>query len=231
MEYPGWYGHAQVIAACRHDEMLYDLAILVKNNYAKTPFQGDQARRQADAQRQKDDAEQLGIEAADQARAVHRRHHAALAGQGGPWLNVLQYLIPVSVIAGISVLYFKGLTNGEFVAQLRSGAGLIRTLVGEITTGVREFPQVVRARDRLGIEGRGGRMVGGARIFHAVGGAAGLRVQKAGDEVFDLTHDPGERDPNPPRLLETAARLRARLAALKPQSPDDVRMAKKVMVA
>jgi arylsulfatase A-like enzyme len=35
----------------------------------------------------------------------------------------------------------------------------------------------------------------------------------AGDEVFDLTHDPGERDLDPPALLESAAGLRARLVA------------------
>jgi hypothetical protein len=83
---------------------------------------------------------------------------ALLAGQGDPWINLFQYLVPVSVIAGISVVHFKGLTNGELAAHLRRGVNLIWTraplLASEIAAGAREFPQLVRDRGRLAGQGR-----------------------------------------------------------------------------
>jgi lipopolysaccharide export system permease protein len=83
---------------------------------------------------------------------------ALLAGQGSPWLNVLQYLVPLLVIAGVSVLHFKGLTNGELAGHLRRGVNLIRThapiFAGEVAEGAREFPQLVRDRGRLAGQGR-----------------------------------------------------------------------------
>jgi lipopolysaccharide export system permease protein len=86
---------------------------------------------------------------------------ALLAGQGGPWLNILQYLVPLGVIAGISLRYFKGLTNGEFVAQWRGGLAMACSSAGrgasEIAAGIGEFPQLARDRGRLAIKGRSGR--------------------------------------------------------------------------
>jgi lipopolysaccharide export system permease protein len=84
---------------------------------------------------------------------------ALLAGQGGPWLNVLQYLVPLAVIAGISLLHFRGLTNGEFAAHVRHGLERLRAsgpaIAAEIAAGASDLPQLIRDRGRIAAASRG----------------------------------------------------------------------------